>query len=616
MKRLLLLSILCLPLAFAAKPEITKVEPPDWPLEAQGITLRMLLTGRNLSGASVHSTFRTGAMKVSQSGTHLFVDLTVPKTAAAGKYPLEIVTPDGKAEAPFSLVAPLAPGGRFQGFSSDDVIYLIMPDRFANGDPSNDDPPVSRGLYDRTKSRYYHGGDFAGIQQHLPYLKDLGVTALWLTPIYDNANHLNERERYDNQAITDYHGYGAVDLYAVDEHFGTLDQFRQLVDQAHAQGLKIVQDQVANHTGPYHPWVQDPPTPTWLNGSEAEHLSNTWQTWTLIDPHATPDMQKSTLEGWFVNILPDLNQSDPEVARYLIQNTLWWIGRTGIDGIREDTLPYVARRFWREWTAAIHQRYPAFQVVGEVFDADPGLVSFFQGGRARFDGVDSGVDALFDFPLQSAIAKVFTGAAPTRELAQVLAHDSLYVDANRLVTFVDLHDLPRFMSAPKATTNGLERVFSFLLTARGIPMIYYGDEIGMQGGNDPDNRRDFPGGWKEDARNAFDAAGRSAEQQKLLSQLQRLTRLRAGSEALRRGQMADLLVDEHAYAFARVTTRERVVVVLNNGDQPATLHIPVGGVGISDGTMLEDRYGDAPKVQVRNHSVDVAMPARAVAIYR
>ncbi len=264
---------------------------------------------------------------------------------------------------------------------------------------------VSHGLYDRTQSRSYHGGDLEGIIQHLPYLKALGVTALWLTPICDNANRGNGRASYG--ASTDYHGYGAVDFYAVDEHFGTLDKFRELVDQAHASGIKIIQDQVANHTGPFHPWASDPPTPTWLNGSAADHLTNHFQTWTLIDPHATPQMQKSTLEGWFAGRLPDLNQNDPEVARYLVQNSLWWIGRTGIDGIREDTLPYVPRQFWSHWTAAIKQAYPAFRVVGEVFESDPGLVSFFQGGKARFDGVDSGVDTLFDFPLQSALVKVF-----------------------------------------------------------------------------------------------------------------------------------------------------------------------------------------------------------------
>ena len=337
-----------LSLASAAPPSITKVEPPDWPAEAQSTTLRVLLTGSNLTGARVTSRFPRDHLTVSASGTHLFLDLHLPAHPSPGTYSLRIDNGDGTATARFTIVAPLSPAGRFQGFSPDDVIYLLMPDRFANGDPTNDDPPVSRGMHDRTKPRYYHGGDFRGIVEHLPYLKDLGVTAIWLTPIYDNVNHLNEREKYDDQAITDYHGYGAIDFYGVGEHFGSLDEFRELVDRAHALGIKVIQDQVANHTGPYHPWVKDPPAPSWFHGTGTQHLSNTWRTWTLIDPHAAAAAKWSTLDGWFAGILPDLNQDDPEVARYLMQNTLWWIGRTGIDGIRQDTVPYVPRGFWRD----------------------------------------------------------------------------------------------------------------------------------------------------------------------------------------------------------------------------------------------------------------------------
>src|SRR5260370_15729179 len=279
-----------------------------------------------------------------------------------------------------------------------------MKDRFSDGDPSNNDPRESRGLYDRSSTRYYHGGDFEGIIQHLLYLKDLGVTAMWLTHWYGNVNDLNEREEYPDQPngpkkkITDYHGYGAVDFYGVEEHFGTLAKLRELVDRAHQVGMKVIQDQVANHTGPYHPWVKDPPTPTWYNGTAEHHLNETWQTWTLADSRASYQVQRETLEGWFINILPDLNQNDKEAVRYLIQNTLWWLGVTGFDAIRQDTLPYVPRSFWHEWSAAIKREYPRVNVVGEVYDGDPALVSFFLGGTKRFDGIDSGIDTAFDFP--------------------------------------------------------------------------------------------------------------------------------------------------------------------------------------------------------------------------
>lgn len=613
MRRILLILAVGLRVVSAAAPVIHKVEPPDWPGDAAGITVRLLLTGANLKESAVHSALTIGAPRISPSGTHLFVDVRIPPHAKPGIYPIEVVTPEGATEAPFAIRAPLPAAGRFQGFSSDDVVYLILPDRFADGDPSNDDPAVSRGLFDRKKSRSYHGGDLDGIIQHLPYLKDLGVTALWLTPVYDNSNRLSGAGA---ETFTDYHGYGAVDFYAVDEHLGTLEKFRELVDRAHALGLKVIQDQVANHTGPAHPWVHDPPTASWYHGAAGKHVPNTWRTWTLMDPHASPAAQASTLDGWFADILPDLNQDDPEVARYLIQNTLWWIGRTGIDGIREDTLPYVPRRFWREWTAAIRQRYPRLNVVGEVFDPDPALVAFFQGGHPRFDGVDSGVDTLFDFPLQFTIRKVFAGQAPLNEIPKLLSHDDLYHDPNRLVTFIDLHDLPRFLHEPGATLEALQQVFTLLLTTRGIPMLYYGDEVGMTGGDDPDNRRDFPGGWTGDARDAFTPAGREAAEQTLFTGFQRLARLRAELEPLRRGTLLQLLVDDEAYAFARVTREARALVVFNHSSQPATLRVPLEGSGIANGAVLTDALGGAAPAQAHDGMIQVRLPARSSAIYR
>jgi glycosidase len=616
MHRIVSLLFLLARLALPAPPSVTKVEPPDWVVEPVGLTLRMLLTGSDLTGASVRAPFPTTGLSVSQTGTHLFFDLKLPPNFTPGSYPIHVTTASGAVDAPFSIVRALPPQGRFQGFSPDDVIYLIMPDRFANGDPSNDDPDISRGLYDRSNPRFYHGGDFAGIIQHLPYIKQLGATAIWMTPIYDNSNHLNQRERYNSHAITDYHGYGAVDFYGVEEHFGTLDGFRELVDKAHSLGLKIIQDEVANHTGPYHPWVKDPPTPTWYNGTESHHLNETWRTWTLIDPHATAEIQKSTLEGWFANILPDLNQDDPECARYLIQNTLWWIGRTGLDGIREDTLPYVPRTFWNRWTAAIRGHYPKVNVVGEVFDGDPGLVSFFQGGRKQFDGVDSGVDAVFDFPLHDAVRKFFTGTVPAADLAKVVAHDYLYRDTNHLVTFVDLHDISRFMNLPGSTIDALRNVFTFLLTMRGIPMIYYGDEIAMKGGDDPDNRRDFPGGWKSDLQNAFEPAGRTPEQQSLIEHLQRLGRIRKELEPLRRGAMVELLAETDQYAFARTTPQSAVVVVFNRSSEPVDLKIPLTGSHVPEGASLEDALGAAQPATAHEGKLDVRIPANTAAIYR
>ena len=602
----------------AAPPDVIKVEPPGWWIGHSINPVRLLIRGHNLIGARAIPSgagIAAGSTRVNAAGTSAFVDVVIARNAKPGAHPLRIVTAGGEAGAPFEVLSPLPREGRFQGFSPDDVIYLIMPDRFSDGDPSNDDPAVSRGMWDRLKPRYYHGGDFQGIIDHLPYLKDLGVTAIWLNPVYDNVNHLNEREQDQGQAITDYHGYGAVDYYGVEEHFGTLGQFRELVDAAHRLGIKVIQDQVANHTGPYHPWVKDPPMPDWFHGTEAHHLPNTWQTWTLVDPHATAELRQATLDGWFIDILPDLNQDNEEVARYLIQNTLWWVGISGLDGIRQDTLPYVPRRFWRDWMAAIKREYPNLRVVGEMFDGDPAMVSFFQGGRARFDGVDSGVDTVFDFPTFYTIRHAFAEGKPVRDVAVMTGHDYLYPNASLLVTFLGLHDVSRFMNEEGATAQGLDLAFTFLLTARGIPMIYYGDEIGMRGGGDPDNRRDFPGGWQEDTRNAFTAAGRTPEEQGIWEHVRRLTRVRGELAPLRHGSMTNLCVNDQSYGFARSSSEGAVVVLINNSAEAVDVSCDLSPLHPSEGASLTDRLGEAPGLRVAGGKVQARFPGRSAGIY-
>jgi glycosidase len=479
-----------------------------------------------------------------------------------------------------------------------------MPDRFANGDPSNDSPPKAPGLIDRTKGRYYHGGDLAGVRQRLPYLKSLGITAIWLNPIYDNNDRLNERERYDGEAITDYHGYGAVDFYAVDEHLGDVAAFKQLVDDAHRAGIKIILDMVANHTGPYHPWVNDSPTPTWFHGTQATHQANTWQVWTLADPYSAPEMREATLDGWFIDILPDLNQSDPEVSRYIIQNTLWWAGVSGLDGIRQDTWPYVPRTFWRDWMTAIKRQYPAMTVVGEVFDGDPSLVSFFQGGRRGWDGLDTRVDALFDFPLLFPMRRAFGEGKSLREVAQMLSRDHLYPNASALMTFIGNHDVARFMNETGATVDGLELAYTFLLTVRGTPLLYYGDEIAMPGRGDPDNRRDFPGGWPGDARNAFESAGRTAPEQAVWSHVQRLLQLRAQRADLRTGRMEHLVAGEQSFVYRR----GRTVVALNNDTAAVTIRLPMA-------SLEEDALGICTRPRSESGGVSIVVPRRSGCIF-
>jgi neopullulanase len=558
--------------ADAQAPSVDKVEPPNWWANHSINPVRLLLRGRNLAGARIECPrLRCAGVRVNAAGTYAFVDVSIPPGLAPGSYPLTLRTASGASPVPFALASRLPSAGRFRGFGPDDVIYLLMPDRFANGDTTNDNPVVSRGLVDRTKGRYYHGGDLAGVRQRLPYLKSLGVTAIWMNPIYDNNNQLNRKETYEGQPITDYHGYGATDFYAVDEHLGDVASFRQLVDAAHAQGIKIILDMVANHSGPFHPWVGDPPTPTWLHGTAQKHLANTWQTWTLSDPYSNRAMREATLDGWFIDILPDLNQDDPDVARYIIQNTLWWVGISGMDGIRQDTWPYVPRTFWRDWMAAIHREYPTLRVVGEVFDGDPSLIAFFEGARAKYDGIRTGVDALFDFPLYFPLRRAFAEGKSLREVAQMLSRDHLYAKPTSLVTFLGLHDVARFMNEPGASSDGLKLAYTFLLTARGTPLIYYGDEIAMPGGGDPDNRRDFPGGWPNDPRSAFESSGRTAVERSVFDHVQKLLRLRTERRDLRGDSTEHLHVSDQSFVYRR----GRTVIALNNDTAAVEIRLPL-----------------------------------------
>ena len=609
---------------FAATPEILKLEPPNWwanqAIGSQGNPLRLLVRGKNLQGARVQapSGFKASNIKINAVGTYLFLDLVINKTTKPGSYVFKVMTSDGKTDLKFEVAAPLPQQGNFQGFNQDDVIYLVMPDRFANGDTTNDDPAISKGLFDRSKGRYYHGGDLQGVINKLPYLKDLGITTIWLNPIYDNTNQPDIKEVYDGQPTTGYHGYGAIDFYGVDEHLGDVKKFRELVEKAHALGLKIIQDQVANHCGPYHPWVNDAPTPTWFNGTEANHINENWQTHLAMDKYAPPDLLKPMLDGWFVNILPDLNQNDPEVAKYIIQNTLWWIGVSGMDAIRQDTLPYVPRKFWNQWMTAIKRDYPNINVVGETLDGLPAQVAFFQGGAKRFDGIDSKIDTEFDYPLYFSLRRVFAEGQSIRQLTDILQQDYLYPAPEKLVTLLGSHDVGRFMNEKGATAEGLKLAFTFLLTTRGIPQLYYGDEIAMRGGNDPDNRRDFPGGWNSDSHNAFEASGRTAEENDMFEYLQKLLKLRKGNLSWRNGGLRHLFISDQAYVYrlnpkGDYGSNGIIVVALNNDIRPVIIEFA------RDKEIWNNKknlLGNTADLIVENEKIKITLPARTAAIYR
>jgi neopullulanase len=605
-----------------AGPAVTKVEPPNWWV---GLTpeVMLLLSGHDLEATHVEcnlATLRVSRTQSTAGGNYLFVWLKIGADTKSGTAVCRITTPKGMTSFELPLAARAPTLGKFQGLSQDDVVYLIMPDRFANGDPTNDEPAEAPGFHDRSKPRAYHGGDLRGIQSHVPYLKDLGVTTLWLTPIVKNG------------ATQDYHGYGAVDLYAVDPHLGALKDYQDLVAATHKQGMKIFFDVVPNHVGPKHPWVANPPLPDWFHGTLEHHLDSFSPLKgsfygkpdgqaiaidpfeSLIDPHAPLRMKRNLTEGWFFGVLPDMNTENPVVEEYLLQNSIWWAEISGLDGYRVDTFPYVGRKFWANWHTGLRRLYPYLTTIGEVFHPDPSVTSFFVGGVRRYDGIDSGLSTVFDFPMFFALRDLLLRDAPTGRIADVLRHDALYVHPEMLVPFFANHDVPRFASAEGSSPTKLKLAFGLTLTLRGIPEIYYGDEIGMAGGGDPDNRRDFPGGWIGDTNDAFTPSGRTREQQEIFSYVQSLLRIRREHPALRTGQLWHLASDESSYVFARETEEERLVIAFNNAAQARDLRIPLADTPGQGAAAIRLLFGEA-KTELAGSELRITIPSQSLSIF-
>lgn len=591
----------------AAAPQVTKVEPPNWWTSFVSPVM-LLLYGENLADAKISVSFPGVSIQKTQiqpDGKHAFVWLDITKTAKPGNVPIVVQTAQGTATVVFPLLARAPQQGRFQGVTRDDVIYLIMPDRFADGDPSNDMPTgATPGTCDRNAPKAYHGGDLKGIQDHLPYLKELGITTVWLNPIFDNDN-----------TSEGYHGYSGSDLYAVEDHFGTVPEFQQLVAAAHQQGIKVLLDMVPNHVGPKHPWATSQPAPGWLHGTTADHINTDYEYPPVTDPHAVEKNYRSALDGWFANILPDLAQENPLVAQYLLQNAYWWMETGGVDGFRIDTFPYVPRSFWTNYLQGLQATYPNFFAVGEVYNFEPPVVSYFAGGQKDFDGIDTHLTTPFDFPMNSAIRQVVNHGASAKKIVDVLRQDRLYPHPELLVTFIGNHDMPRFLTDAGGSTAKLKLGLSLLMTLRGIPQLYSGDEIAMPGGEDPDNRRDFPGGFPGDSRNAFTQAGRTPDEQDVYAHVQGLLKLRRDHPALRLGDQKHVVVADSYYVFTRETAGERLLVVFYNGENPKSLSVDLADTTVSDARGFT-ALNSAPPATLQGGSLQLQLVPLSVAIYK
>ena len=562
MKKSILLSIFLIAAAISiAQVAIDRVEPPNWWVGMKNRNLQLMIHGNNVGKADPKVDVKGVRLKKYQKAgpDYLFIDLQIGKDVKPGILKISLMD-ESKTLASYDYELKAREQGSAErgSFTTADNIYLIMPDRFVNGDPANDDMPGMLEKADRNNPHGRHGGDIRGIVASLDYLQKMGVTAIWSTPMLEN-----------NMPAYSYHGYAITDLYKTDPRFGTNETYREMVAEAHRKGIKVIMDMVFNHFGTKHWWMKDLPQKDWVN-EWPEFTRSNYRGGVNIDPHASQYDKNRMLNGWFDVTMADFNQKNRFVANYLIQNSIWWIEFAGLDGIRQDTYPYPDQDFMAKWMLRIREEYPSFNVVGEAWLNTPQQVAYWLDGSPNKTGFRSNLTNVFDFPLMMAIQKAFnegegwdTGMA---RLYDLISQDFLYSDPNRLVLFVDNHDIERIYPVLKSVEN-VKMALAFICTTRGIPMFYYGTEAlsdrGMLEG-DPGKRKDFPGGWTGDATNMFTGQNLSKDQQEIYYYMSKLLNWRKGNTTVQQGKLIHYIPEDGIYVFFRILGENTVMVIINN----------------------------------------------------
>lgn len=545
-------------LIYPQSPQINKIEPPNWWSGMKHNKIQLMIYGENLS--DLKASFASKKLKVDkvykvENSSYAFIDVTISNKAKPGSYKLILNNGKGKTEINYELFERNKSKNIHQGFSNEDVIYLLMPDRFANGDVSNDS--VS-GYYDSmqyVKNQNRFGGDIQGIINKLDYLKDFGATAIWCTPLLEN------------NTFRSYHGYAATDFYKIDPRLGSNEFYKKFVEEAHSKGLKIILDHVANHFSDDHSWIKNLPTKDWINGSIKNHLNANHNKMVFTDLYSDSSTIHHVEEGWFTNEMPDLNQENPFVANYIIQNTIWWVEFSGVDGIREDTYPYNDQKFMASWAKEVLNEYPALNIVGEVWTGEPAFLAGYQGGTKLKKDFNTNLPALTDFGLRDMFVNYLEGKSGLFNIYNVLAKDYLYADPENLVTFVDNHDVARAMYFAKENVEKAKIAYTILLTTRGIPSIFYGSEIGMA--LTPDHgtlRAPFPGGFPSDERNAFTKEGRTDYENVFYDYLSKLIQIRKKYKSLQKGKLIHFPPVDETYIYFREFENEKMLIVVNGSE--------------------------------------------------
>ena len=549
--------------ATAADPTVEALEPPFWWAGMKDPNLQIMVRGESVSefdvrldcpGVRLVETHRV------DSPNYLFIDLELASDLAPGSCDLGFRAEGGTdTTLTYTFHVRREQSAAREGFSSADVIYLVMPDRFANGDPTNDSVDGMLERADRTNPDGRHGGDLQGLIDHLDYIADMGYTQVWLNPILEN-----------NEPTFSYHGYSTTDYYRVDPRFGDNNLYRRLSAAARERGIGIIMDLIPNHSGVSHWWVEDPPTQDWINHGEFVPTSHIREP--LHDPHAAEIDQATFVDGWFVPSMPDLNQRNPFMAAYLIQNAIWWIEHADLSGIRVDTWSYADKHFLSDWTRRVMTEYPDFNVVGEEWNNNPGIIAYWQRGKARNDGYESHLPSLMDFPLQIAIAPSLKAEETWNTgivvFYRALVADFLYADPDNLLVFADNHDMHRIYRQLEGNEDLFRLAMVLVLTTRGIPQMLYGTEILMDHPPDASHgvmRVDFPGGWAGDDVNGFTGEGLAAEAAAMQDFMRRLLNWRKTSKAVTTGRLTHYAPVDGIYIYFRHTddNSERVMVAIN-----------------------------------------------------
>lgn len=559
---------------------VNKIEPPNWWAGMKTNEIELLVYGENLANTKVFS--ENDAIKIIKyepnfSGKYLFVTVKVNGATEPDDGKIIFVNEGDSVEINYPILKREFPAESHAGFSEKDVVYLITPDRFANGDETNDTALGAENLLNRAEGLARHGGDIEGIIRHLDYFNELGVTALWINPLLEN-----------NMPIS-YHGYAATDLYNVDPRFGNNELYKKLVGEAHRRDIKIIYDHVSNHVGINHKWVENPPCEDWFHGTPQNHLPALHEKMALFDIHADSNIVKRVLQGWFVNEMPDLNQSNPHVARYLIQNAIWWIEFAGIDGFREDTYAYVNQKFLKRLVETLKNEYPNFEVVGEVWTGEPEFLAPYLKNN-KFGNENTELNVVTDFAFRDALAD-FLGGGNLQKLYDVMCKDFIYAPENKFMTFLDNHDLQRPLFIARGNTDKVKTAFAMLFTLRGIPQILYGDEIAMYGGKEHGEiRSDFPGGWKDDKRNAFTEKGRTKKENEIFNFVKRLILLRKNHPALQNGKLTHYPPYRNVYTYVRENGEEKFLVIVNGNGEKAKVGGGMFKDLVADGSEFVDAF--------------------------